>query len=267
MASETRARAVTNETARAPDLLRQLLAPVGMFVGVAVAVAWYVTWSSSELMMGLMMPGVTATDPQALAVFLVLLTVMMVAMMLPSALPMILAFRGLTRLAGGQPVKHADDVATALFVLPYFLVWGGFSVVALLGLLGLGLIGPFMGALAFAPAGVLIAAGAYQFTRPKEVCLSHCESPMGFVMHHWRSGRAGAVRMGTRHAMYCIGCCWMFMVVLFVVGAMSLAWMGVVSIFIFAEKVGSERYPVRRAIGVVLFVLGAIVAITAAVPR
>jgi predicted metal-binding membrane protein len=257
---------VTNETARAPDLLRRLTAPVAVMVAVAVAVAWYVTWSSTELMMGLMMPGMTAADPISLTVFLVLLIVMMVAMMLPSALPMILAYRGLTRLEGGQPVRPADGVATALFVVPYFLVWGAFSVLALLGLMALGLIGPFTGALAFAPAVVFVAAGAYQFTRPKEVCLSHCESPMGFVMHHWRSGRTGALRMGARHALYCIGCCWMFMLVLFVVGAMSLAWMGIVSIFIFAEKVGAERFPVKRVIGILLFVLGGIFALRAALP-
>ncbi len=257
---------MTNETVRAPDLLRQLTAPVAVLVAVAVAVAWYVTWSSSELMMGLMMPGMTAADPISLTVSLFLLTVMMVAMMLPSALPMILAYRGLTRLEGGRPVRPADGVATALFVVPYFLVWGAFSVIALFGLMALGLIGPFTGALAYAPAVIFVAAGAYQFTRPKEVCLSHCESPMGFVMHHWRSGRTGALRMGARHAMYCIGCCWLFMLVLFVVGAMSLAWMGIVSIFIFAEKVGSERFPVKRLIGVALFVLGGIVALRAALP-
>ena len=237
-----------------------------MFVAIAVAVAWYVTWSSMDLMNELMMPEMAVSEPAALAVFLVLLAVMMVAMMLPSALPMILAYRGITRLEEGRPVRPADDVGTLLFVLPYFLVWGAFSVVALLGLMALGLIGPFTGALAFAPAVVLLAAGLYQFTRPKDVCLSHCESPMGFVMHHWRSGRAGAVRMGSRHAMYCVGCCWLFMLVLFVVGAMSLAWMGIVSIFIFAEKVGSERFPVKRLIGVVLLVLGGIVALRAALP-
>jgi len=257
---------LTTETAKAQDLLRQLTAPIAMFVAIAVAVAWYVTWSSMDLMNELMMPEMAVSEPAALAVFLVLLAVMMVAMMLPSALPMILAYRGITRLEEGRPVRPADDVGTLLFVLPYFLVWGAFSVVALLGLMALGLIGPFTGALAFAPAVVLLAAGLYQFTRPKDVCLSHCESPMGFVMHHWRSGRAGAVRMGSRHAMYCVGCCWLFMLVLFVVGAMSLAWMGIVSIFIFAEKVGSERFPVKRLIGVVLLVLGGIVALRAALP-
>jgi len=248
--------------------LPRLTGPVATVVVAVVALAWYVVWTTQDLAMSVMAAPTMGTgiDATVLAVFFLLMTVMMVAMMLPSALPMVLAYRGLTRLEGGRPARPADDLGTFLFVLPYFVVWGGFAVLALLGLAALGLLGPFTGTLAFTPAVVLLAAGLYQFTRPKDVCLSHCESPMGFVMHHWRSGRAGAVRMGSRHAMYCIGCCWLFMLVLFVVGAMSLAWMGIVSIFIFAEKVGSERFPVKRLIGAVLFILGGIVALRAALP-
>jgi len=256
----------TAEAPTAPNLLRQASLPVALLVGLVTVLAWYVTWSTADLAMAFMDPMMTPMGPASLSAFFALLIVMMVAMMLPSALPMILAYRGLTRLERGEPVRPADDVATVLFVLPYFLVWGAFSVVALLGLMALGLLGPFTGALAFAPALVFLAAGAYQFTRPKEVCLSHCESPMRFVMHHWRSGRLGAARMGARHALYCIGCCWLFMIVLFVVGAMSLAWMGVVSLFIFAEKLGSERFPVRQGMGILLLVLGGIVAVRAALP-
>jgi len=254
----------TSEAPTAPTLLRQASVPVAVLVGLVTVLAWYVTWSTADLSMALMDPMMTPMGPSSLATFFVLLVVMMVAMMLPSALPMILAYRGLTRLEKGEPVRRADTLGTVLFVLPYFLVWGGFSVVALLGLMALGLLGPFTGALAFAPAVVFLAAGAYQFTRPKEVCLSHCESPMGFVMHHWRAGRSGAAGMGTRHALYCIGCCWLFMIVLFVVGAMSLVWMGIVAVFIFMEKVGSGRFPVARAIGVLLLILGGIVAVGAA---
>ena len=246
------------EAVRAANPLRQLTAAVAVTVALAVAAAWYVTWSSTELMRELMMTEITISEPAALAVFLVLLTVMMVAMMLPSALPMILAYRGITRLEEGRPTKPADDMGTLLFVLPYFLVWGAFSVAALLGLMALGLLGPLVGALVLVPAVVVLAAGLYQFTRPKEVCLTHCESPIGFVMHHWRSGRAGALRMGLRHAAYCIGCCWLFMLVLFVAGAMSLLWMGILSVAIFAEKVGSVRFPVSRAIGVLLLAFGGI---------
>jgi predicted metal-binding membrane protein len=248
------------DTSTASGPLRRLTGPVAGAVALVVAVAWYVAWATSDFSMMLMDPMRTPLDAASLAAFFALMVVMMVAMMLPSALPMILAFHGMTRLEGGKVSRPPDATATALFVAPYFLVWGLFSVMTLLLLMSLGLFGAFEGALAYAPAAVLLVAGGYQLTRPKEVCLSHCQSPMGFVMLHWRSGRAGAVRMGLHHAVYCLGCCWLLMLVLFVAGAMNLVWMGVVSIMIFAEKVSPPRYPVSRALGAILLILGAIVA-------
>ena len=129
--------------------------------------------------------------------------------------------------------------------------------------MALGALGPFEGPLAYVPAFVLIAAGTYQMTRAKDVCLSGCQSPMSFVMLHWRSGRRGAFRMGTRHALYCLGCCWLFMLVLFVVGAMSLVWMGAISAVIFAEKVGTRQPLFSRVVGAVLIGLGGVVAVRA----
>jgi len=119
------------------------------------------------------------------------------------------------------------------------------------------------GPLAFASAVTLVAAGLWQVTRTKEVCLTHCTSPMSFVLHHWRSGRAGAIRMGVRHSSYCIGCCWLFMLVLFVSGSMSLLWMGGLSVVIFAEKLGVRTTLFSRAIGVLLVALGALAGVGA----
>jgi predicted metal-binding membrane protein len=229
---------------------------VGVLVAVVVAIAWLVTWATSDVMMALMGVPMVPPGPVDLALFFALLVVMMVAMMLPSALPMIVAFRGITRLEGGQPIRPPDDVGTALFVIPYFLVWGAFAVAALLGLVALGLLDPIAGALGFLPAAVLLLAGGWQVTRTKEVCLSHCQSPMGFVMHHWRAGRAGAFRMGTRHAIYCVGCCWLFMLVLFVAGASSLLWMAGISVLIFVEKAGVRPDVTSRGIGALLVGLG-----------
>lgn len=255
---------MATESRAAPDWLRRLTAPMAVLVGLVVVVAWYVTWISSEVLgMGRMGVGFAPGAPE-LAAFTALLVVMMVAMMLPSALPMILAYRGITRLEAGRPTRPADDVGTALFVLPYFAVWGAFGVVALLGLVALGLLGSLSGPLVFLPATVLLVAGAYQATRTKEVCLAHCQSPMGFVMHHWRSGRAGAARMGLRHSLYCIGCCWLFILVLFVAGAMSLVWMGALSLAIFAEKVGTRPRATSLAIGALLVFLGVLFAIQTA---
>src|SRR2546422_1047380 len=111
------------------------------------------------------------------------------------------------------------------------------------------------------PAATLIAAGAYQVTRTKEVCLTHCQSPMGFVTLHWRSGRLGSVRMGLRHAAYCLGCCWLFMIALFVAGAMSLVWMGVLSVAIFAAEVTTRPVAVSRGIAALLPVRAGILAV------
>ncbi len=237
-------------------LLRHLTVPVAAAVVLAVGAAWYATWTSADVLMALTAPSLfRSTD---LVLFFALLVVMMVAMMLPSALPMIVAYRGMTRLEAGRPTKPADDAATALFIAPYFFVWGGFGVAALLALSAFGLLGSMTGPLAFASAVTLVAAGLWQVTRTKEVCLTHCTSPMSFVLHHWRSGRSGAVRMGFRHSMYCIGCCWLFMLVLFVSGSMSLLWMGGLSVVIFAEKLGVRTIVFSRVIGVLLVALGAL---------
>jgi predicted metal-binding membrane protein len=235
-------------------LLRHLTIPVAAAVALAVGAAWYATWTSANVLMALTEPSLLrSTD---LVLFFALLVVMMVAMMLPSALPMIVAYRGMTRLEAGRPTKPADDTATALFIAPYFLVWGAFGIAALLALRALGLMGALTGPLAFASAVTLVAAGLWQVTRTKEVCLTHCTSPMSFVLHHWRSGRAGAIRMGVRHSSYCIGCCWLFMLVLFVSGSMSLLWMGGLSVVIFAEKLGVRTAMFSRVIGVLLVALG-----------
>src|SRR5437667_431004 len=238
-------------------LLRRVTIPVAAAVALVVAAAWYATWTSSDFLMALMAPSTIVLSD--LVLFFALLVVMMVAMMLPSAMPMILAFRGMTRLEAGRPTKPADNTATVLFVMPYFLVWGAFGVAAILGLIGLGLIGAIgttSGPFVFASAVTLVAAGLWQVTRTKEVCLTHCTSPMPFVMRHWRSGRIGAIRMGLRHSLYCVGCCWLFMLVLFISGSMSLLWMGGISVVIFAEKLADRTLLVSRALGALLVAFG-----------
>ncbi len=242
-------------------LLRHLTIPVAVALVLVVGAAWYATWASANLLMALTAPSLLGSTN--LVLFFALLIVMMVAMMLPSALPMIVAYRGMTRLETGRPTKPADNAATALFIAPYFLVWGAFGVAALLALSAVGLMGAMTGLLAFASSVTLVAAGLWQVTRTKEVCLTHCTSPMSFVLHHWRSGRIGAARMGFRHSLYCIGCCWLFMLVLFVSGSMSLLWMGGLSVAIFAEKLGVRTALLSRVIGVLLVALGALVAVSA----
>src|SRR5207249_12262450 len=124
------------------NLLRRLTIPVGLGVATLVVLAWYVTWTSSDFANALMAPA--AFGSTDLALFFALIVVMMVAMMLPSALPMALAYHGLTRLEDGQPSKPADVPGIVAFVVPYFLVWGLFGVAALIGLMGLGLVGSML---------------------------------------------------------------------------------------------------------------------------
>jgi len=243
-------------------LLRHLTIPVAAAVALVVGAAWYATWASADLLMALMAaPAIFASAN--LALFFALLVVMMIAMMLPSALPMILAYRGITRLEAGRPTKPPDNVATALFVTPYFFVWAAFGVLALVALMAFGLMGAMTSPLVFASAVTLVVAGLWQVTRTKEVCLTHCTSPMSFVIQHWRSGRIGAMRMGFQHSLYCLGCCWLFMLVLFVSGSMSLLWMGGISVVIFAEKLGTRPVLSARVVGVLLLALGALAAVSA----
>jgi predicted metal-binding membrane protein len=235
---------------------------VAGLVAILVVAAWYLTWSTSEYQMTFLMMG-APEGAFAFLVFFGLIVVMMVAMMLPAALPMIVTFHGMTRLEAGRPTRPADLRLTSLFVVPYFVVWGAFGVSALVALVALGLMGPMVGLVAFAPAAVLVVAGAYEITRAKEVCLTHCQSPMGFIARHWRSGRGGAVRMGLNHAAYCLGCCWLFMLVLFVAGSMSLVWMAGLSAIIFVEKVSTRQVALVRGIGAILIALGAVFGVQA----
>ena len=243
----------------ASDLLRRITTPVAVFVAILVVAAWYLTWSTSTYEMTFLVMG-APEGAVGVALFFGLIVVMMVAMMLPAALPMIVAFHGITRLEAGRPTRPADLRLTSLFVVPYFLIWGVFGGLALVALAALGLMGPMVGLAALAPGAVLLAAGVYEVTRAKEVCLTHCQSPMMFVTRHWRSGRGGALRMGLNHAAYCLGCCWLFMFVLFVAGSMSLVWMAGLSAIIFVEIVSTRRVALVRGIGAILCVLGVLVA-------
>ncbi len=108
---------------------------------------------------------------------------------------------------------------------------------------------------------VLIGAGLYQLTPWKYSCLSHCQTPMHFIMAHWRSGRLGALRMGAHHGWYCAGCCWALMAVLFVVGVMNLAWMGLLTLAIFMERVGPWNQAAVYVVSLVLCVSGGLMLI------
>lgn len=186
--------------------------------------------------------------------------VMMVAMMLPGAAPMILIFARVDgaregRAGAGPPGR------TGLFASGYVLVWAGFSMAATAlqwGLQNAALLSPMMVSTSAALGGALfVAAGVYQWTPLKYACLRHCRSPLSFVMRHWRPGAGGALRMGFAHGAFCLGCCGFLMGLLFVGGVMNLAWVAAVTVFVAAEKIAPRGQWVARAGGGAMVAAGA----------
>jgi predicted metal-binding membrane protein len=185
-------------------------------------------------------------------------SVMMVGMMAVPALPVLLLFSGMH----AQRADRGVAPAVPSFGLGYLVVWLGFSAWATVAQWALhegALLSSTMATSSTSVAGlILIAAGAYQLTPLKTGCLARCQSPLGFLMSNWRDGSSGAFRMGVRHGIFCLGCCWALMAVLFVVGVMNLAWVGVLTLFILAEKIGIVGVRASVAGGAVLIVLGVV---------
>jgi predicted metal-binding membrane protein len=184
---------------------------------------------------------------------------MMVTMMLPSAAPMILLFAALAR---KQAAGIAPTVPVAGFVAGYLTVWGGFSLAAVAlqwTLDALALLSPEM-AMASVTLGavLLIGAGAWQFTPAKDACLRKCRSPVHFLSTHWRSGTGGAWQMGVAHGAYCLGCCWMLMLLLFYGGAMNVYWIGGLTIYVLIEKTASAGRWAGRLAGLALIAWGTV---------
>lgn len=210
--------------------------------GVAAA-AWSFLLASEDAMRSMHGDGVVMDmmwammDPGAMLAYLlaavVMWVVMMVAMMIPAVLPMTMVFRGM------HQGRHAT-AETLLFASGYLIVWSLFAVAGAGLQWGLHASGDLRGYLLEAAprtaAAIMVAAGVYQLTPFKEACLARCRSPIGFFMEHWRDGRYGAIAMGLRHGIYCLGCCWMLMLLMFVGGAMSVATMAILSVFILAER-------------------------------
>jgi predicted metal-binding membrane protein len=184
--------------------------------------------------------------------------VMMVGMMTASAAPVMLLFAGMHAGRG-----HRAPRAVFAFGSGYLLVWTAFSAGATLAHWALhqaAMLSPAMTTSSARLGGaILISAGVYQLTPFKAACLTHCRSPLGFLMSHWRDGTVGALRMGIEHGTYCLGCCWALMCVLFVVGVMNLVWVAAMMIFVLVEKIGPAGAPVARVAGVAMIAAGALV--------
>ena len=207
-------------------ILGSLLA---LAAGAWALLAWQ-SASAEEDMMGLTM-GMGAP------LFIAIWVAMMVAMMFPTAAPMILTF---ARVQANRRQQSRPFVPTWVFVSSYLVVWTVFGVLAY----GVAVGGErladqsmwLMDNAARIGGGVLILAGLYQLSPLKYTCLSKCRTPLGFILSSWRDGYGGSFRMGLEHGTYCLGCCWLLFVILFPLGIMNVAAMAAITLLIFAEK-------------------------------
>ncbi len=249
-----------------PLLLRQRVLLLGA-LAVVVALSWaYLVWMAADMAVAsgarlahcAAMPGMTSSTAAYGFWLFVMWAVMAVAMMLPTALPLVLLFGQFWR---GRHPGAAFGTPTALLVLGYLTAWFAFGAVAAalqFGLEHASVVTPVMGKLRSATAGgaTLVGAGLFQLTPLKTACLTKCRSPLMFLMTRWRDGRRGAFVMGLDHGFYCLGCCWALMLVMFVAGVMNLAWMAALTVVMTLEKVVSRGDLLARGAGVALVVAG-----------
>ena len=175
------------------------------------------------------------------ALMLAMWWVMMIATMIPSAAPMILLYARVSRHAQSKGQMADGVLPTFVFALGYLVAWLGFSTLATAAQWALERAGLLHQMLMWSTSAtltgvLLIAAGAYQFTPFKTVCLQHCRSPADYLSRHWRAGRAGAFRLGAVHGAWCLGCCWALMALLFAGGVMNLVWIAGLAIVVLIEK-------------------------------
>ena len=233
---------------------------VTALAGVTV-IAWIYTWLQVRAMTGIedmAMP--TEFGPWTIsdvALNIAIWWIMMIGMMLPSAMPMVLVFAAANR---RRRARGGDFVPTAVFAAGYLSAWAVFGLVATFAEWGLeqaALISPATQRVSpTLGAGIVIAAGLYQLTPLKNACLAHCRTPLDFVLNHWREGAAGAVRMGIEHGLYCLGCCWVLMALLFAVGVMNLLLMAVLTAFVLIEKLFPAGQWIARVSGLLLLCFG-----------
>jgi predicted metal-binding membrane protein len=231
---------------------------LGVLLALA-ATAWVLlAWQSvgGDMDMAMASPTMGMRAP----LFLMIWVVMMVAMMFPTAAPMILTFH---KVQASKRLRGEAFVATWVFVAAYMLVWtlsGGAAYVGALvaeAAAARAMLSP--AAAARIGGAVLIVAGLYQLTPFKDLCLSKCRTPISFIMTSWHDGVAGALRMGLLHGGYCLGCCWLLFVILFPLGIMNIAAMAVITLVVFAEKTLPWGRPVARATAAALVAYGVVV--------
>ncbi len=184
-------------------------------------------------------------------------TVMMTAMMVPSESPIVLMFAAINRERNRQ---RQPFVSTSSFLFGYLVVWTMFSALATLTQWGLHAAMLLSGAMMINNSTLggtlLVVAGIFQWTTLKYACLTRCRAPLGFLINEWREGTIGAFIMGLRHGIYCVGCCWLLMGLMFIAGVMNLLWMVIITALVLLEKVVPGGFWISRFAGIILVVWG-----------
>ena len=244
----------------APQGMTTLLArQPGLALGILVisVAGWlFLAWLAFDMnhpIARLTMPESASWSAANVLAILTMWALMMAAMMLPSALPMILVFAQLGTGAG-------DRARARSFVAAYLVVWLAFSAAATVAQWVLQAVdwvdSMIVSTSTELTALLLLIAGVYQFSPLKKLCLARCRTPMGFLLGEWRPGVKGAFVMGLRHGLFCVGCCWALMALLFVGGVMNLAWIAALSIAVAVEKLAPRGELVAPALGLVLLAAG-----------
>ena len=189
--------------------------------------------------------------------------IMMIAMMVPSATPMVLLYAHVCRHAQKRGTTVSTPIPTSAFTAGYVLSWLAFSAVAVFLQWALEKMGLFHAMMMWSTSGTLSAAflflaGLYQLSPLKRACLEHCRSPVEFLSRNWRKGTGGALVMGLHHGIYCVGCCWFLMVLLFAGGVMNLVWIAGLSILVLLEKLIPQGQTFARVIGAGLMLAGVV---------
>ena len=261
-----------NPSGKATDARRSQIA-VGIGAAVLLCVSWayliFMAWGMENMGAvadSLLMPAMTGWHGRDLLLVFFMWAVMMIAMMLPSAMPLLLL---VAKINHGRFPRNRALLGTCVFALGYLAVWTGFSALATLaqwGLLEARLVSPMMdSASPWLSVALLAAAGAYELTPLKNACLARCQSPLGYLMTGWREGIAGAFAMGLHHGAYCTGCCWLLMALLFVFGVMNLGWIAALAILVLLEKLLRRQAWFAWAAGATLLAWSALLAVQAGV--
>jgi predicted metal-binding membrane protein len=242
----------------------RLLVLAGVVIVVLLAWTYLLAGAGMDMsMVGMAMAPMPWTASYALLMF-AMWSIMMVAMMVPSAAPMVLLFTTIKR---KQDASSTATIGAGIFLAGYLVVWLTFSVIATLAQWGLeraGLVSMGMTSNSAALAGaILLSAGLYQFTPLKRACLRYCQSPLLFLSTHWRAGVSGTFRMGLLHGAYCLGCCWFLMALLFIGGVMNLIWVAGIATYVALEKILPGGPWPSRVAGTLLTVVGGFVLLRA----